>query len=55
MTRDLAELAAIALALVVAGAVMVAPDLTLEARATALATIVSGLLIIGRLSRRRVD
>jgi hypothetical protein len=46
------ELAAIALGLVVAGAVMVAPDLTLETRAAALGTIAGALVLIGRLSRR---
>jgi hypothetical protein len=46
------ELAAIALGLVVAGAVMVAPDLPLEVRAGALGTIAAGLVLVGRLSRR---
>ena len=52
MTDRIAELAAIALGLVVAGAVMVAPDLPLEVRAGALGTIAAGLVVVGRLSRR---
>jgi hypothetical protein len=48
----IAELAAIALGLIVAGAVMVAPDLSLETRAAALGTIAGALVLIGRLSRR---
>jgi hypothetical protein len=48
----IAELAAIALGLIVAGAVMVAPDLPLEVRAGALGTIAAGLVLVGRLSRR---
>ena len=49
----LATLAAIALALVCAGAVMVAPELPLETRAAALSAIAAGLLLVGRLSGRR--
>lgn len=48
-------LAAIALALIVAGAVMVAPDLSLETRAAALGTIAGALVLIGRLTRRDRD
>jgi hypothetical protein len=50
---NIGELAAIALGLVVAGAVMVAPDLSLETRAAALGSIAGALVLIGRLSRRR--
>jgi hypothetical protein len=50
--RPLGELAAIALALVVAGAVLVAPDLTLETRAGALGAIATGLVLVGRLGGR---
>jgi hypothetical protein len=49
----LADLAAIALGLVVAGAVMVAPDIPLAERGAALGAIAAGLVLIGRLSRRR--
>lgn len=55
MSDRLAELAVIALGLVVAGAVMVAPDLPLETRAAALGTIAGGLVLVGRLSRRGRD
>jgi len=53
MIERVAELAAIALGLVVAGAVLVAPDLPLELRAGALSTIAAGFLLVGRVSRRR--
>lgn len=49
----LAELAVIALALIVAGGILVAPDLTIEQRAGGLGTIAAGLIVISRLSRRR--
>ena len=49
----LGGLAAIALGLVVAGAVMVAPDIPLAERAAALVTIATGLVLIGRISGRR--
>ena len=49
---ELGELAAIALGLVVAGAVMVAPDLTIETRAAALGAIATALVLIARLRRR---
>jgi hypothetical protein len=52
VSDHLGELAAIALGLVVAGAVMVAPDLPLEVRAGALGTIAAGLVLVARLSRR---
>ena len=48
----LAELAVIALALIVAGGILVAPDLTIEQRAGGLGTIAAGLIVISRLSRR---
>jgi hypothetical protein len=48
----LGELAVIALGLIVAGAVMVAPDLSLETRAAALGTIAGAFVIVGRLTRR---
>jgi hypothetical protein len=54
-TRTTGELAAIALGLVVAGAVMVAPDLTLETRGAALGAIAAALVLIGRLGRRDGD
>jgi hypothetical protein len=50
--NELGELAAIALALIVAGAVLVAPDLTLETRAAGLGTIAAGLVLVARLRRR---
>lgn len=40
-----------AVGLITAGAVMVAPDLTVETRAAALGAIVTGLVLIGRLPR----
>ena len=49
------ELAAVALGLVVAGAVMVAPDLARETRAAALGAIAGAFVLIGQLSRRRHD
>ena len=49
----IAGLAAIALGLIVAGAVMVGPGLTIEQRAAALVTIVTGIVVVGRLSSRR--
>jgi len=52
-TERLAELAVIALGLVVAGAVLVAPELPLELRAGALSAVAGGLVLVGRLSRRR--
>ena len=56
MTADrLGALAAIALGLVVAGAVLVGPDIPLEVRAGALGTIAAGLVLVGRLARRSGD
>lgn len=49
----LADLAVIALGLVLAGAVMVAPSLTVETRAAALSAIAATLILVGRLSGRR--
>jgi hypothetical protein len=49
----LGGLAAIALGLVVAGAVMVAPDLPLETRAAALVSIATAIVVAGRASSRR--
>lgn len=49
----LGGLSAIALGLIVAGAVLVAPGLTVEQRAAALVTISTGLVVVGRLSSRR--
>lgn len=49
----LAGLAVIALALIVAGAVLVAPELPIAERAAALLTIASAILLVGRLSGRR--
>jgi hypothetical protein len=48
-----AELAAIGLALVCAGAVLVAPDLAVETRAAALSAIAGGLVLLSRLPGRR--
>lgn len=53
MIARLGELAVIALGLVLAGAVMVAPDLPLETRAAALGSIAAALVLVGRLSGRR--
>ena len=49
----LAGLAVIALALIVAGAVMVAPDIPLAERAAALGAIATTILLVGRVSGRR--
>jgi hypothetical protein len=49
----IADLAAIALGLVGAGAAMAAPGLTIEQRAGALSAIAAGLILLGRLSGRR--
>ena len=49
----LAELAVIALGLVVAGAVIAAPDLSLETRGAALGAIAAAFVIVGRTFRRR--
>ena len=48
-----AGLAAIALGLICAGAVLVAPDLPIGERAGALVTIATGIVLVGRLSGRR--
>jgi hypothetical protein len=48
-----AELAAIALGLVVAGAVIAAPGLSVEVRGAALGAILTGFVILARTSRRR--
>lgn len=54
MTADrLGPLAVIALGLVTAGAVLVAPDLSLETRGAALGAIAAALVVAGRLSGRR--
>jgi hypothetical protein len=52
IVERLAALAVIALGLVLAGAVMVAPDLPLEARGAALGAIAAAFLVVGRTSRR---
>jgi hypothetical protein len=52
MSDRIAELAVVALGLVLAGAVLVAPDLTLETRWAALGTIAAAFLLVARLSRR---
>jgi hypothetical protein len=49
----LAGLAAIALLLVLAGAVLVTPDLPIAERAAGLVTIASGIVLVGRISGRR--
>jgi hypothetical protein len=53
IVERLAALAVIALGLVVAGAVIVAPDLSLETRGAALGAIAAAFLLVGRASRRR--
>lgn len=50
--EQLGGLAAIALGLVVAGALLVAPDVPLEVRAGGLGTIAAGLVLVGRMVRR---
>jgi hypothetical protein len=49
----LAGLAAIALGLICAGALMVAPDIPIAERAAGLVTIATGIVLVGRISGRR--